>query len=139
MNNRLMSVVLITGALLVGCNNGEAINGRSMRTVYKSVVFIKNHLPADQRVEFEVSFWTLRNAIKNDSELLDKISGKKPEELIAMAKEVYQERKNAGAKEYQDFSSWDQMIAKFSQERIDQNKRKKTDPREQANNLLYKL
>ncbi|MEY4767521.1 MAG: hypothetical protein RL637_160 [Pseudomonadota bacterium] len=139
MSNKLIGVLIIAATLLSGCNNGEEINGRSVRSMYKSVVFIKNHLPADQRVEFEVAFWTLRNAIKDEDDLLDKVSGKTPEELIELAKEVYQERKNAGAKEYAEFNTWEQMIAKFSQERIEQNKRKKPDPRDQANNVLYKL
>jgi hypothetical protein len=125
--------------MLVGCSSSDEVSGRSIRSAYKSVIFIKRHLPGDQQVEFEVSFWTVRNATPNDKELLDKVGGKKAEEIIAMAKEIYQQRKSSGAKEYQEFTSWDQMIAKYGQERIDQTKHKKTDARDEKNNVLYKL
>jgi hypothetical protein len=134
-----MIVGIIIFAMLVGCSSSDEVSGRSIRSAYKSVIFIKRHLPVDQQVEFEVSFWTVRNATPNDKELLDKVGGKKAEEIIAMAKEVYQQRKSSGAKEYQEFTSWDQMIAKYGQERIDQTKHKKTDARDEKNNVLYKL
>ncbi len=134
-----MIVGIIIFAMLLGCSSSDEVNGRSIRSAYKSVIFIKRHLPADQQVEFEVSFWTVRDATPNDKELLDKVGGKKVEEIVAMAKEIYQQRKNSGAKEYQAFSSWEQMIAKYGQERIDQTKHKKTDGRDDKNNLLYKL
>lgn len=134
-----MIVGIILFAMLVGCSSSDEVSGRSIHSAYKSVVFIKRHLPVDQQVEFEVSFWTVRNATPNDKELLDKVGGKKAEEIIAMAKEIYQQRKSSGAKEYQEFTSWDQMIAKYGQERIDQTKHKKTDARDEKNNVLYKL
>lgn len=131
--------MLVLSATLLACSSSDEISGRSLRTAYKSVAYIKRHLPADQQVEFEVSFWTIRDATKTDKELLSKVGGKKPDEIIAMAKEIYQERKAAGAKEYQQFTSWDQMIAKYGQERIDQTRHKKSDPRDEKNNLMYKL
>lgn len=131
--------VLIISATLLGCSSNEEVSGRSVRTANKSVIFIKRHLPIDQQIEFEVGFWTIRNNIKDDKEFLNKVGGKKAAEIIAIAKEIYQERKNAGAKEYQEFTSWEQMIAKFGQERIDQTRHKKADPREETNNLMYKL
>ncbi len=134
-----MIVGIIIVAMLVGCSSSDEVSGRSIRSAYKSVIFIKRHLPVDQQVEFEVSFWTVRNATPNDKELLDKVGGKKAEDIIAMAKEIYQQRKNSGAKEYQEFTSWDQMIAKYGQERIDQTKHKKPDARDEKNNVLYKL
>jgi hypothetical protein len=131
--------VLMISATLSGCSSNEEVSGRSLRTANKSVIYIKRHLPADQQVEFEVAFWTIRNNIKDDKEFLSKVGGKKAAEIIAIAKEIYQERKTAGAKEYQEFTSWEQMIAKFGQERIDQSKHKKPDPRDEKNNVMYKL
>lgn len=131
--------VLIISATLLGCSSSDEVSGRSIRSANKSVIYIKRHLPVEQQVEFEVAFWTIRNSIKDDKELLNKVGGKKPDEIIAMAKEIFQERKAAGVKEYQQFSNWDQMIAKFGQERIDQTRHKKADPRDEKNNVLYKL
>ena len=131
--------MLVIFATLSGCTRTDEVNGRSMRTVSKSVLYIKRHLPAEQQVEFEVAFWTIRDSTKNEDELLDKVGGKKAPEIIAMAKEIFQERKNAGAKVYQEFNSWEHMIAKYTQERIDQTKHKKSDPRDTKNNVMYKL
>jgi hypothetical protein len=132
-------IMLIITVSLFGCGKGDEVSGRSLRTALKSVSYIKRRLPPEQQIEFEVSFWTIRNAAKNNDELLDKVGGKTADEIIAMGKEIYQERKNAGAKEYQQFTSWEQMIAKFSQERINQTRHKKNDPKDEANDLMYKL
>jgi len=45
---------------------------------------------------------------------LDVVDGKTPEEIIAIGKEIYQERKAAGFKGYEEYSSWEEMIAKFA-------------------------
>ncbi|MCK5121573.1 MAG: hypothetical protein KAQ91_06295 [Methylococcales bacterium] len=131
--------VFIMCALLLGCSKGSEINGRSLKTANRSVSMIKDRLPTEQRIEFEVSYWTLRDSIKNKDEFLDAVDGKSADELIILGKEVFENRKNAGFKNYDQYNSWDQMIAKFTQERIDQNKHKKTDSRDKNNSVLYKL
>ena len=122
--------VFLACALLIGCNKSHQINGSSMKTVNRSVSSIKERLPLDQRIEFEVSFWTLRDEIKNNGEFLDAIDGKTPEQLIATGKELFEKRKASGNKEYQQFDTWEQMIAQYSQERIDQNRKKTPDARD---------
>lgn len=139
---KLFTLLLILSCTtLIACGKGQQINGHNTRTAYKSVKSIKNHLPEDSRIEYEVSFWTIRDAKKDDSEFLDTVGGKNPQEIIALAKEIYQERKNAGFEAYTQYSSWEEMIAKFGQERIDQNKprSKNADPKDKANDLMYKL
>ncbi|MGD0958959.1 MAG: DUF6694 family lipoprotein [Methylomonas sp.] len=127
--------------LLTGCNQGQQINGSSQRTVTRSMTAIKQRLPLDQRIEFEVSYWTLRDEIRNNKEFFDMVDGKTPEQLIEIGKELFLKRKAAGAKEYEQYSSWDQMIAQYSQERIDQNRKKNPDTRDKSNphNVDYKL
>lgn len=131
--------VFIMCALLLGCSKGSEINGRSLKTANRSVSMIKDRLPTEQRIEFEVSYWTLRDSIKNKDEFLDAVDGKSADELIILGKEVFENRKNAGFKNYDQYNNWDQMIAKFTQERIDQNKHKKIDSRDRNNSVLYKL
>ena len=131
--------VFIMCALLLGCSKGSEINGRSLKTANRSVSMIKDRLPTEQRIEFEVSYWTLRDSIKNKDEFLSTVDGKSADELIILGKEVFENRKNAGFKNYDQYNSWDQMIAKFTQERIDQNKHKKSDSRDRNNSVLYKL
>ncbi|MFA5982522.1 MAG: hypothetical protein WC782_00750 [Methylococcaceae bacterium] len=138
---KISTLLIIFSCLtLVACGKGEQVNGHNMRTAYKSVKALKNRLPPDSRVEFEVSFWTIRDSLKTDEAFLDAVDGKKPQEIIALGKEIYQQRKNSGFPAYEQFSSWDQMIAKFGQERLDQEKgTRKTDPKDKANDILYKL
>jgi hypothetical protein len=100
---------------------------------------IKDRLPTEQRIEFEVSYWTLRDSIKDREEFLDTVDGKNSEEMVVLGKEVFQQRKNSGFIAYDQYDNWEQMIAKFTQERIDQNRSKEYDPRDSANNVLYKL
>ena len=139
---KLQTLLIILGCTaLIACGRGQEINGHNTRTAYKSVKSMKNRLPGDKRIEFEVSFWTIRDANKNDDEFLDAVDGKNPDEIIALGKEIYQQRKNAGFKAYSQYSSWDEMIAKFGQERIDQERHNIKDnaPKDKANDLLYKL
>ncbi len=131
--------VFIMCIFLMACTTGNQINGRSIKTANRSVSMIKDRLPTEQRIEFEVSYWTLRDSIKTKDEFLDAVDGKTPEELTVLGKEVFQQRKNSGFKAYDQYASWDQMIAKFTQDRIDQSRRKTPAPKDVANNLLYKL
>lgn len=126
-------LVLVTCSLLIGCNKNHQINGNNMKTVNRSISMIKERLPLDQRIEFEVSFWTLRDEIKDTGEFLDAVDGKTPEQLIESGKELFQKRKAAGSKEYDQYASWEQMIAQYSQERIDQNRKKTPDERDKKN------
>ena len=123
---------------LIACSKGQQINGHTTRTAFRSVKALKNRLPPDARIEFEVSFWTIRDSIKSEKEFLSAVDGKKPEEIIAMGKELYQQRKNSGFAGYEKYANWDDMIAKFGKERIDQDNRKiKEDPKDKANDVLY--
>lgn len=138
-----LSVILVfmTCALLMGCNKSQQINGSTLKTVNRSITAIKERLPLDQRIEFEVSFWTLRDEIRNNKDFLDAIDGKTPEQLIETGKELFGKRKAAGNKEYQQFNTWEQMIAQYTQERIDQNRKMKPDERDKksSQSVTYKL
>jgi hypothetical protein len=135
-------LILLSCTSLLGCSKGQEVNGQTMKTAYRSVKALKERLPAESRIEFEVSFWTIRDANKDDSKFLELVSSKKPQEIIELGKEVYQQRKNAGYKGYDQYTSWEDMISKFGRERMDQENRKgshKEDPKEKANDILYKL
>lgn len=99
------ALVLITCALLIGCNKSQQINGSSMKTVNRSISQIKERLPLDQRIEFEVSFWTLRDDIKDNGQFMDAIDGKTPDQLIAAGKELFEKRKASGSKDYEKFAN----------------------------------
>lgn len=123
---------------LISCSSGNQVSGRSLKSANRSVSRIKDRLPTEQKIEFEISYWALHDSIKDKSEFLDTVDGKTPEELIELGKNVFQHRKNAGFREYDHYDNWDQMITEFVQERFDQNKRKKVDNRRNES-VIYKL
>lgn len=130
MKKATLILVFLASSLLIGCNKSHQINGSSLKTVSRSVSSIKEKLPLDQRIEFEVSYWTVRDEIRNNKEFLNEIDGKTPELLIEKGKELFLKRKAGGDKEYSKYENWDQMIAQYSQERLDQNRKKTLDSRE---------
>lgn len=134
-----MLLVLLASISLFGCGGGDEVSGRSMRSAYRSVNHIKRRLGNEQRIEFEMSFWMLRDEIRNKEDFLDEVGGNTAEELIAKGKALFEKRKGEGYEEYKDFTNWDQMITHYAQKRLDQNKRKKQDPKDKQNNVLYKL
>jgi len=138
---RIFSIMLISFTLMLstGCSKGREINGRSFKTALKSVSMIKDRLPQEQRIAFELSFWALRTKYRKNTEFLAKVDGASPEELIDQGKEVFELRKAEGFEEYQQYASWDEMIRKYTEDRNAQNTKKKRDPRDVENSVLYKL
>ncbi len=140
---RLPLFFFITLSLaLAACGRGQEINGHTSKTAYRSVKFIKDKLPPDNRMEFEVSFWTIRDANPSEEKFLDAVDGKSPWEIIDMGKEIYQQRKSTGFKGYDKYNSWEEMIAKFDKERIDQEKAPGSTQREESRKngtIMYNL
>lgn len=138
---RILPIIIISLSVLLstGCSKGGAINGRSFKTALQSVKMMKGHLPQEQRIAFELSFWAIRTAYRKNSEFLDIVDGKTSDELIEVGKEVFEKRKADGFEEYQQYASWDEMISKYAQERAAQTTKKKYSPRDAENSVLYKL
>jgi len=134
-------LLVLSCTALVACGRGSEVNGHNMKTAYRSIKGLKKYMPAEKQMEFEVSFWMLRDANKDDDTFLDVVDGKKPEEIIDMGKALYQERKAAGFKEYEQYPTWEAMITKFGKERLDQDKLKKSQPDDDKNrpddSILY--
>lgn len=138
---RILSIIIISFSILMstGCSKGSQINGRNFKTALMSVKMIKGRLPQEQRIAFELSFWAIRTTYRNNSEFLDIVDGKTPDELIEVGKEVFEKRKADGFEEYQQYANWDEMITKYTQEREAQNVKRKRDPRDAENSVIYKL
>jgi len=141
---KLSALLLVIASLaLVACGKGEQINGHNTNTAYKSIRMIKNRLPTDNRIEYEVSFWTIRDSIKDDAEFLSTVDGKNPQQIVELGKEFYQKRKASGFKEYEQYATWEEMIAKFGKERIEQDRSKSKNKKDQVDssrdNVMYKL
>jgi hypothetical protein len=119
-------LLILSCTALVACGKGSEINGHNMKTAYRSVKGLKKYMRPETQLEFEVSFWMLRDANKDDDAFLDIVDGKKPEQIIEMGKALYKERKDAGFKEYEPYPTWEAMITKFGRDRIEQDKVNKT-------------
>lgn len=136
-------LLILCCTTLIACNKGQQINGHNTRTAYRSVKMLKERITAPEtRIEFEVSFWTIRDANKKDEEFLDAVDGKTPTEIIALGKEIYQQRKSSGFPGYEEYSSWEDMISKYGQERSLQSSRQgtlKESAKDKANDVLYNL
>jgi hypothetical protein len=133
---------IILCLVLTACGRGGTVNGHTARTAYRSVKMLKEKLPPDNRVEFEVAFWTIRDDKKLEQDFLDTVDGKSPWEIIDMGKDIYQQRKSTGFTGYEKYKSWDEMIAKFDKERIDQETRPgstKRDESKKNGTILYNL
>jgi hypothetical protein len=139
MRKILIFLMVISCFFNVGCNSGSQINGHSIRTALRSVKQLKNRLPTEQRIAFEISFWSMRDAHQDEDEFLDRVGGKTPEEIIIAGKKIFQERKTAGFKDYQEFSTWEEMITKFTKDRMDQGSKKKSRDRREDHSVIYKL
>jgi hypothetical protein len=142
MNKLPMLLLILSCSVLIACGKGQQISGHSIKTAYRSVKAIKEKLPPENRMEFQVSFWTIRDANKEDEAFLDVVDGKSPIEIVATAKEIYQQRKASGFQAYDKYASWEEMISEFGKQRLGQDKRKGGTSDEgggQADNVLYKL
>ncbi|NOT85863.1 MAG: hypothetical protein HOP02_14030 [Methylococcaceae bacterium] len=137
----LSKLIVIIGCitLLTACNKGNEIAGRSQSSVSKSARYIKERLPADKRLEFEVSFFAIRDSFKDGDAFLKEVDGKNPDQIIAIGKTIYEERKKAGVAEFAKYPTWEAMIANFSKERSSQGS-KPSDSRDKATrSTIYKL
>ncbi len=138
-------LLLLSCTTLGACSGGQEINAHSEKTAYKSVKMIKNRLHEDVRVEYEMSFWMIHDANKDKDEFLKAVDGKKAEEIIAMGKEIYKQRKEAGFAEYQQYKTWEEMMAKYDRERINQGKaktdikEKAADPKSNNRDVIYSM
>lgn len=109
----LTSLCLLT----VGCGKGDQINANSDNSLYRSVTTLQRRLPEQERVEFEVSFWSLKQFAVSESTFRTQVNGKTVPEVIEMGKENFAAQKVAGNPDYHKYQSWEVMIAELVKER----------------------
>ncbi|CAD6880980.1 hypothetical protein [Methylomonas albis] len=115
---------------MVACSKANRINARSLQSAQKSVFYIKEHLPQGERIPFEVSYWLLRDQIKNNEEFLKTIEGKTAKELVDLGKDNFTKRKASGDTAYAQYENWEQMISKSAQQPSAQESADSADPRD---------
>ncbi len=132
-------IIFLLSISVLACSKGNQMNGRSLKSANRSASYIKDRLPVPKRVEFEVSFWSLRDEIRSKDEFLDTIDGKIPEEIIELGKQLFNKRKQAGVEEYQKFANWDDMISQYTAERKNIGPEKIPEEQRQQPSVLYNL
>jgi hypothetical protein len=142
---KLPLILLLTcSTMLVACG-AEKINAHNEKTAYRSVRMIKNRLQPEMRVEYEMSFWMIRDQKKDEAAFLEAVDGKKATEIVAMGKEIYQQRKTEGFAEYQQYKTWEEMMAKYDRDRVSQGKSKSdikekiSDPKSGNRDVIYNM
>jgi hypothetical protein len=120
MNKNFLFYIFII--LVTACGNSNQINAHSLATANKSVKHVKERLPNDLRLEFELSYWTLRDELKDDAAFLQALDGKNPYEIIDLGQASFDRRKAAGFTDYQRFADWQAMLSDYAKQRDGQSK-----------------
>ncbi len=127
--------VYLIGLLLLvtSCGMGDQINANSENSLYRSVTTLQRRLQDKERVEFEVSFWSLKQYAESEEAFRSQVNGKTVYEVIDMGKANFTKQKAAGNPEYTEFDSWDSMIASLVNERRQSARR--YDKRDRSNTI----
>ncbi|MEN8260642.1 MAG: DUF6694 family lipoprotein [Pseudomonadota bacterium] len=128
-------VFLFLTLISIGCSTERSINASNDRTLLRSVKTMKEYLPSQERVEFEVAFWTLKESASSAEEFRDVVDGKTASELIALAKKNFAEQQAAGFRRFQTYPSWEAMIEKFVNERNSYARNYRQDKRDKRNTI----
>ena len=124
--------------LSIGCGGETTVNARNNKVVFKSFNRIKKFLPNDERLEFEIAFYTVRDSLGKSKLFLRSVDGKNVEEIIVLGQEHFNKRKAEGIPAYDKYSSWEDMLTRVKAERAAQSlPKQKITTREQRNNLNY--
>lgn len=123
-----------------GCGGERTVDGRNLKTANRSLIFMKRDLPSDKRLEFEIAFWTLKDAYPKNSEFLDIVDDQKSDEIIELGKQHFNERRASGQKEYAKYASWEDMLIKVNAEReANVLPKEEVTETDKKNNVLYEL
>lgn len=111
--------MIVTFLITVGCDRAtSSINASNKKTLNRSMTGIKRALPKAKRLEFEVSYWSLKKWSKDDSAFQDLVHRKNATELAELAKQQFDIRKAEGDPELAKYESWDSMIEILNSERL---------------------
>jgi hypothetical protein len=95
----------------------DEISGSTREAVYRSAVKVKKYLPTDERVTFDTALGILDKLKSEDGPdaFAQTVSGKKPEEVIELAKSAVNIKIATGDPAFKQYSSWEDMLRKLSE------------------------
>lgn len=111
----VMVILAIIYFLPAFMNRTDSINGHSLKTVYRSATQAKRYLSTHDRIVFDTALGIL-NKIKSEESpeaFLKAIDGKKPEEVIDLARQEVGVKIATGHPDFKQYKSWDDMIGKL--------------------------
>jgi hypothetical protein len=136
MNRNLNLLLLIFAVLLSACGGSDKINARSDRSMYRSMGGIQRSLPEKQKIEFQVSFWSLKEFAENEAKFRDQIHRKTVPEIIELGQENFVAQSAMGNAKFIKYATWDEMIEELVQERKRTELRPgRRDPRDEGNTI----
>ncbi len=139
MKRVLVIVLLVFSFLFIGCGQNQRINATSTNAMLRSVGGILRHLPENERVAFQVSFWSLKQYADSDVSFRKSVHGKTVAEIVEMGKENYKIQAGAGNPEYIKFDSWEEMIVALIAERKESELRAPRQTAADGDNQIHRM
>jgi hypothetical protein len=130
----IIMMLLAFTCLIAGCGQSDKINAKNDRSLFRSVTGLQRSLPTEKRVEFQVSFWSLKQFAANEEAFRESVHRKTVPEVIEMGKQNFKTQIEAGNPDFTKYSSWDAMIDELVEDRKKSELRpRKDDPRDKGN------
>ncbi|MGH8498784.1 MAG: hypothetical protein ACRERV_08275 [Methylococcales bacterium] len=136
--NSIMIIMLACLGFIAACGQSDQINASNDRSLYRSITGLQRNLPAKQRVEFQVAFWSLKQYAENESEFRNMVHRKTVPEIIELGKQNFAAQYAAANPDFTKYSSWDAMVEELTEERRKSELRPKNDPRDKGN-LIHNM
>ncbi len=111
----VMAILAIIYFLPAFMHRTDSINGHSRETAYRSAIQVKRYLSTDDRVVFDTAFGIL-DKIKSEegpSAFIETVDGKKPDEIIELARHEVGVKIATGHPSFKQYSSWEDMMDKL--------------------------
>ncbi|MCI0734185.1 MAG: hypothetical protein L0Y38_10245 [Methylococcaceae bacterium] len=132
-------ITLACVSFAMGCGQSDKINASSDRSLYRSVSGVERTLAEKEQVEFQVSFWSLKQYAKSEIEFREMVHRKTAPEIIELGKRNFATQYESGNPDFTKYASWDAMIGELVEERKQSELRpKKSDPRDN-DNLIHNM
>ncbi len=140
MKTRSHLFIILVCLFVVACGGEPTVNGKNSRAAAATMRRVKHYMPVEQQLEFEIAYWTTREAVGDNRKFLNTVDGKTGAEIIELGKQYFSERKASGIPAYTKYDSWGDMLAQVSAERkATAIPRQRMTQKDKANNVLYKL
>ncbi len=112
----VMVILAIIYFLPAFMHRTDSINGHSRETAYRSAIQVKRYLSTNDRVVFDTAFGIL-DKVKSEegpSAFIEAVDGKKPDEIIELARHEVGVKIATGHPAFKQYTSWEDMIDKLT-------------------------